>query len=389
MCFGSRKTDEAGDARSRELDRVIKQDEKRMAKEVKLLLLGAGESGKSTVLKQMKLIYAQGFSKTEKLEWKPVVLINVIQSLRLIFDAMEDYAIEFEREENEVSPIQASSSSSSSSSYCHHCVTLCVRWRFLYDFHQKNGFLVLVDVEIGPNDPLPQNYLQPIKSLWADAGVQKAILKGNEYALHDNIAYFIDDVDRLWDKNYVPTDQDLLRTRLRTTGITETVFDLGQLTYRMFDVGGQRSERKKWIHCFENVTCLLFLVAISGYDQCLVEDKDGNQMNEALMLWESIANSHWFAKSALILFLNKMDLFREKLVSSPITSYGFTDYRGPPDDHKQASKYFMDKFKALNRNPEKEIYGHFTNATDTNLLKITMTSVQDMIIQRNLKQLIL
>lgn len=114
-----------------------------------------------------------------------------------------------------------------------------------------------------------------------------------------------------------------------------------------------------------------------------------NQMNEALMLWESIANSHWFTKSALILFLNKMDLFREKIATSPITAHGFTDYRGAPDDHKQASKYFMDKFKALNRNPEKEIYGHFTNATDTNLLKITMTSVQDMIIQRNLKQLIL
>lgn len=73
----------------------------------------------------------------------------------------------------------------------------------------------------------------------------------------------------------MPNDQDLLRSRLRTTGITETIFDLGQLTYRMFDVGGQRSERKKWIHCFENVNCLLFLVAISGYDQCLVEDKDG------------------------------------------------------------------------------------------------------------------
>lgn len=157
----------------------------------------------------------------------------------------------------------------------------------------------------------------------------------------------------------------------------------------MFDVGGQRSERKKWIHCFENVNCLLFLVAISGYDQCLVEDKDGNQMNEALMLWESIANSHWFTKSALILFLNKMDLFREKLPKSPITDYGFTDYHGPKDDYKAASKYFLDKFRALNRNTEKEIYGHFTNATDTNLLKITMGSVQDMIIQRNLKQLIL
>ena len=90
-----------------------------------------------------------------------------------------------------------------------------------------------------------------------------------------------------------------------------------------------------------------------------------------------------------LLFLNKMDLFKEKLAKSPITQHGFTDYHGQPDDWKQASKYFMDKFRALNRNPEKEIYGHFTNATDTNLLKITMGSVQDMIIQRNLKQLIL
>ena len=86
---------------------------------------------------------------------------------------------------------------------------------------------------------------------------------------------FFEDVDRLFNKEFIPTDQDVLRARLRTTGITETVFDLGSLQYRMFDVGGQRSERKKWIHCFENVNALMFLVAISGYDQCLAEDKDG------------------------------------------------------------------------------------------------------------------
>ncbi|KAL2162616.1 hypothetical protein VTH06DRAFT_6452 [Thermothelomyces fergusii] len=355
MCFGAReKNDEAGAARSRELDKMIRADEKRMAKEVKLLLLGAGESGKSTVLKQMKLIYAQGFSKHEKMEWKPVVFTNILQSFRLISDAMNEMNIAFENPENE-----------------------------------KHMAQMMVDYEMTADEPLPEEYLEPVKRLWADAGVRKAMEKGNEYALHDNLDYFCNDVERLWDKNYVPTDQDLLRSRLRTTGITETVFDLGQLTYRMFDVGGQRSERKKWIHCFENVNCLLFLVAISGYDQCLVEDKDGNQMNEALMLWESIANSHWFTKSALILFLNKMDLFKEKLAKSPITNHGFTDYHGPPNDWEKASHYFMDKFRALNRNPEKEIYGHFTNATDTNLLKITMGSVQDMIIQRNLKQLIL
>ena len=65
----------------------------------------------------------------------------------------------------------------------------------------------------------------------------------------------------------------MLRSRVKTTGITETTFVIGDLTYRMFDVGGQRSERKKWIHCFENVTAIIFLVAISEYDQVLIEDE--------------------------------------------------------------------------------------------------------------------
>jgi len=129
MCFGGRekRVDEVGAARSRDIDKMIKADEKRMQKEVKLLLLGtnssprcewqytpatdpsadlsgdagAGESGKSTVLKQMKLIYAQGFSKHEKMEWKPVVFANIIQSFRLIYDAMNEMGIKFENPENE------------------------------------------------------------------------------------------------------------------------------------------------------------------------------------------------------------------------------------------------------------------------------------------------
>ena len=76
------------------------------------------------------------------------------------------------------------------------------------------------------------------------------------------------------DPNYLPTDQDVLRSRVKTTGITETHFKIGELNYKLFDVGGQRSERKKWIHCFENVTAIIFLVAISEYDQLLYEDQN-------------------------------------------------------------------------------------------------------------------
>jgi guanine nucleotide-binding protein subunit alpha len=95
-------------------------------------------------------------------------------------------------------------------------------------------------------------------------------------------------IDRLYERNYLPTDQDILRARLRTTGISETLFNIGQYIYRMFDVGGQRSERKKWIHVFDNVQVVLFLVAISGYDHALVEDRNGvsthNPSSSALML---------------------------------------------------------------------------------------------------------
>lgn len=93
---------------------------------------------------------------------------------------------------------------------------------------------------------------------------------------------FYDSLDRIFTPNWLPDNQDMLQARLRTTGITETLFELGQMNFRMMDVGGQRSERKKWIHCFEGVQCLLFMVALSGYDQCLVEDQ--NAVSAALAL---------------------------------------------------------------------------------------------------------
>jgi hypothetical protein len=89
-----------------------------------------------------------------------------------------------------------------------------------------------------------------------------------------SLPYFFSDLDRLFQPNYQPTEQDIVRCRARTIGITETSFHLRDNELLMVDVGGQKSERRKWIHCFQDVTSILFLVSLSGYDQCLVEDKD-------------------------------------------------------------------------------------------------------------------
>jgi len=115
----------------------------------------------------------------------------------------------------------------------------------------------------------------------------------------------------------------------------------------MFDVGGQRSERKKWIHCFENVTSIIFCVALSEYDQVLLEESSQNRMHESLILFDSVVNSRWFVRTSIILFLNKVDLFKQKLGRSPLANY-FPDYTGG-NDVNRAAKYLLWRFNQVNR----------------------------------------
>eukprot|EP00842_Homolaphlyctis_polyrhiza_P003666 jgi/Hompol1/42/HPOL_005205-RA len=194
---------------------------------------------------------------------------------------------------------------------------------------------------------------------------------------------FFESIDRIAGTDYIPTEQDVLRSRVKTTGIIETTFHVGELTYRMFDVGGQRSERKKWIHCFENVTAIVFLVAVSEYDQVLAEDETTNRMQEAFTLFESICNSRYFMQTSIILFLNKVDLFKEKLPKSPMGKY-FQDYHGG-DNFDEACEYMKDRFERLKKDGDKQIYKHFTCATDTSQVKFVMAAVTDIIIQTMMK----
>lgn len=57
----------------------------------------------------------------------------------------------------------------------------------LYGSLQKAMAHIMIDYELSPTEPLPEDYLDPIKRLWQDQGVRQAIQKGNEYALHDNL----------------------------------------------------------------------------------------------------------------------------------------------------------------------------------------------------------
>lgn len=124
---------------------------------------------------------------------------------------------------------------------------------------------------------------------------------------------YFDRIDKLVRPDFTPDEQDVLRSRAKTTGIIETEFDVDKTHFRMVDVGGQRSERKKWMHCFQDVTAVIFCVALSEYDLKLYEDDTTNRMQESLKLFKEICNNKWFTKTSMILFLNKKDLFEEKI----------------------------------------------------------------------------
>jgi guanine nucleotide-binding protein subunit alpha, other len=303
----------------------------------------------------MRIIHSSGFQEDERIQVKAVIYSNVVVAFRVLLEIMQDEKIEFEDEKTRVyaDVIEETEADVDAN-------------RAFRDARVKEAMMVM----------------------WRDAGIQKAVAKSHEFALNDNLSFYFKSIDRMFEPNWIPDNQDMLHARLRTTGITETLFELRDLTFRMMDVGGQRSERKKWIHCFEGVQCLMFMAALSGYDQCLVEDVNANQMHEAFMLFESLVNGEWFKDKPIILFLNKIDIFKEKLAASPISAH-FPDYHGKNTDEEAAKRYFANRFQAINRNSNREIYIHFTNATDTNLLKETMQDVQDMLIQKNLQRLVL
>lgn len=147
----------------------------------------------------------------------------------------------------------------------------------------------------------------------------------------------------------------------------------------MIDVGGQRSERRKWIHCFQDVTAVIFCVALSEFDMRLYEDDITNRMQESLKLWKETCGTKWFINTNLILFFTKDDIFREKMTTGASIRSCFTDYNGP-DEYQASVDYIVQQFKAQNKNHNKTIDCHVLCATDTTVVDRLFNDIQEAII---------
>lgn len=153
---------------------------------------------------------------------------------------------------------------------------------------------------------------------------------------------------------------------------------MGQLSIHLFDVGGQRSERKKWIHHFENVHSIIFVVNLAEYDQVFLEEPSQNRLMESLVLFDSVVNSRWFMRTSVILLLTNVGLFKRKLALSPLAKY-FPDYSGG-NDVNRAAKYILWRFNQVNR-AHLNMFPHLVEITDTTNMRLAFAAINESLLQ--------
>ncbi|KAK2465576.1 hypothetical protein APHAL10511_002468 [Amanita phalloides] len=223
--------------------------------------------------------------------------------------------------------------------------------------------------------------------LWNDENVRD-ILRRKKMRLEESSGFFLNDLERVASLRYVPSDDDVLRARLKTVGVSEYKFtmevSLGRdygAEWRIIDVGGSRSQRPTWVPFFDDVDAIIFLAPLSGFDQVLVEDRSVNRLEDSVLLWKDVCSNKLLAEVELVLFLNKCDIFEAKLNSGIRLTKYVRSYGDRQNDFETASKYLKGKFGAIHReySPRaRKFYAFCTSVTDTTTTAGIIASVRDM-----------
>jgi len=321
-CSASKPQTDENTAR---LDAYLDQQSAVDSATFKILLLGAGESGKSTVVKQLKSIYKLPIDAVEMQSFATNIHRNTVLSMQTFIEAAQTLEIPFTDEESQRCAAEVAD--------------------FVFDPDTKS---------------MPPNIGEDIAELWATDTIQQTYKRRSEFYFLDASEYYFSNVQRIVADDYTPTEEDIVMTRIRTTGISVTEFTEGSVMYRVVDVGGQRSERRKWIHCFDDVKAILFVVSLAGYDQVMFEDPTQNRMHEQLALFAQIVNNPQFKNTPIFVFLNKKDLFEQMMRTTPLSKC-FPDYNGG-EDVQTALEFIKQQFISKVQDRPKELHFAYVSA---------------------------
>ncbi|XP_051539020.1 guanine nucleotide-binding protein G(olf) subunit alpha-like [Myxocyprinus asiaticus] len=373
-CLGNSKTEDqridekAQREANKKIEKQLQKERQAYKATHRLLLLGAGESGKSTIVKQMRILHVNGFNAEEKKQKILDIRKNVKDAIVTIVSAMSTLTPPVSLANPENLP----------------------RAEYIKSIAPLSDF------------DYTEEFFEHSKHLWDDEGVKACFERSNEYQLIDCAQYFLDRIESVGQSDYTPTDQDLLRCRVLTSGIFETRFQVDKVNFHMFDVGGQRDERRKWIQCFNDVTAIIFVAASSSYNMVIREDNSTNRLRESLDLFRSIWTNRFLRTISVILFLNKQDMLAEKILAgkSKLEDY-FPEYarytlppEATPDPGEDAkvsrAKFFIrDEFLKISTasgTDKHYCYPHFTCAVDTENIRRVFNDCRDIIQRMHLRQ---
>jgi GTPase SAR1 family protein len=249
LCQSGNVEDADKKKKNKEFEAQLATQAKQEDEKIKLLLLGAGESGKSTIFKQMKVIYGDQYTDAERRQQVPTVHSNVLQAMKILLDQT-------------------------------------IAFNMLSSVVAKDAFELVKALD--ENDTITVKIGDAIKALWNDPGIQAVWARRSDYQIIESVQYYFNRIDVIKMPEYLPDKDDILYSRVRTSGIVTERYIIDNTVFEMYDVGGQRNERKKWIHCFEGVTAVIFVAAISEYDQKLFEDASTNRMVRLTFLYSPL-----------------------------------------------------------------------------------------------------
>lgn len=436
--------------RSDEIDEQIQKErelERRKKRPVKLLLLGQSESGKTATLKNFQLTYARREWTEERLLWKSVIFFNLVRNVN---DILEILAQEMSR-----SATLADNSSDDSSADESPIVPLKFKetHRLLklrlgplrriqtdlerrlgnaaielkttdvmtaapfgkpavneFSINATNGWKTAFDKlkamrrpEMGALQQMKDEEdeiadvvagcREDMKAIWEDPVIREMLARRRD-RIEDSPGFFLNDAERIAVRNYQPTDDDIIRARLRTLGVQEYrfIFDHGRTVgqeWRLYDVGGTRSSRAAWYPYFDDVDAIIFLAPISCFDEKLAEDRRVNRLEDSYMLWKSVCACKLLSRTQLILFLNKCDLLQAKLARGVKIRDFVPSYGDRGNTLAMATKYFQQHFREISRQNspvQRPFYVHMTSVIDTRSTAATLGAVEESILRDHLRR---
>lgn len=305
----------------------------------KILIVGASESGKSTLFKRLCSL---PFSAENKKYYGDMIRKNVIQAVKVLVEAAKTR---------------------------------------LYSTLPDNARSIAFIANLDEENFSPSAVLLHLSATLADPGIHKTLLDRSALQITDCcVEVFFPKIDEIFSENYSPSDSDILASRVKTTGIIESMTSEG---WTVFDVGGSKMEQKKWVHLYEHVTCVIFTVNLAGYDCNFTEDSKSNCMAESMALWESVATHAAFTNTFFVLLFTYDNVFHQK-IKQPVAkdAYLFPELVEARGSYAQASTAISSRF--LSRLDSKRKRAFFVDLLDDQSYAAAIRAIRDFVVPQSL-----